>query len=170
MLQASCFKPPTTDHRRRDMATTVLVHHSTKAGTTAKGTWVLNTFKANDGTEYQTFDAALASQALALMGQPVEIEFTPEERGNFVNNTIVGIAASTQTTPILQQTYTAPPTVAEIKPVDRNAGIARAIETFGVAGVDPLENQDALFELADVYATYGALGVKPKTASAVPTV
>ena len=155
------------------MAVTVLTGHESNSGVNAKGTWVLNSFTGQDGQKYKTFDNDIAAQAFSLMGQTVSIEFEekPARDPRYgPDKFITSIAASTQTTPILQQTYTAPPTVAEIKPVDRNAGIARAIETFGVAGVDPLENQDALFELADVYATYGALGVKPKTASAVPTV
>ena len=146
--------------------TTTLVGHETKSGTNAKGTWVMNLFEDQNGAKYQTFEADIASQALSLLiGQRVDITFEEVQRGDFTNKIIQSIQASTQI-PTEQPTSASP----QIEPVDRNAGIARAIETFGVAGVDPLENQDALFELADVYATYGALGVKPKTASAVPTV
>lgn len=145
------------------MATTVLTGHETKSGVNSKGTWMMNLFTAQDGEEYQTFNVAIASQALALMGQTVDIAYEEQIRGNFTNKVITTITASAQSAP-------PPPTVAqtvvltEIKPVDRNAGIARAIETFGVAGEDPLANQEELFELADIYARYGALGEKPSVA------
>jgi hypothetical protein len=147
------------------MKTTVTItQHYPVYGESNGRAWVRNDFKFDDGQKFQTFDADLASQVKSLMHRPVELEYEPQERGQYVNNDIKAV------TPAGDAPATAPLAAAatpEIQPVDRNAGLARAIEFLSVAGENPLKAFDngTLFELADTFAEYGALGAKPSAAT-----
>lgn len=160
---------------------TTLTKHYQETGVRNNKPWTRNDFKDDQGVKFATFDAALASKALSLIDVPSVIlhdDPNPKYPDSF---TFTGIEAQPQLFPTngnadpeAQQAADPgyfPPSL-QIKPVDRNAGLARAIETFATAGVDPLEKQAELFELAEIYAAFGALGQKPKveTVAGAPTV
>jgi hypothetical protein len=156
--------------------TTVFTKHFTDSGENARGGWTRNDFRTEDGSKFSTFDAAVASQALALLEQPVLVTY---ETSNPQYPNSHDLKAVEVFTPTLQnggsaEGFTPPedpkywpsqPPAGQIKPVDRNAGLARAIEMFGIAGKDPFANWEELFELADVFVAYSQ-GEKPSFSTA----
>lgn len=151
--------------------TTTLVEHDSKSGTGKKGRWVLNLFEDEHGDTYQTFDRALASEAADLLDvEGVEIEYTEEENGDFTNFVIQAVTGPDSVTAKPKSRARSNGNGSSRsngngrggrgndadrqKVINRSAGLARAIETFAVAGTDPFEEEIALFELAIRYAEF----------------
>lgn len=153
--------------------TTVLVDHDSKSGNGKKGRWVLNLFEAENGDSFQTFDRAIASEALDLLDQEVEIEYEEEQNGDFTNFVIqsitaVGEGGSKRRTSRKSSSRTngsrsssrsngrssGGSDTNKQTVINRSAALARAIESFAVASLDPVEEQAALFELANEYVAY----------------
>ena len=159
------------------MVTTTLTSHETKSGASGKGPWTLNLFAAADGETYKVFTGpdGIASQAAGLIGQLVDldIEYKPAKDPRYpADKFITRIVPSAQAPQPTTQIRTTPSVNGNAyderqAAINRNAGIARAIEAFGIAGVDPLTNLGELFELAETFAEYGATGTKRVPAAAV---
>lgn len=141
--------------------TTVLIAHDQKHGSNAKGPWTLNLFKAQDGNEYKTFENAIASQANALLGQTVTVEYE-EKAAKDPKYQPDRILESTVATP----GATVAPAVPNAAPVAassiddrqtmimRQSALDRALTAFGIAGVDPLADLDSVLELSDQFIDY----------------
>lgn len=155
------------------MKTTVtLTQHYKNPGSTNGRDWIRHDFKTDDGQKFQTFDGDLASQVVAYLNQPVELEYQPQERGQYVNNEIKSVAPlSNGAAPAAVTTaYTTPPAAYDDlqTQINRSAGLARAIEFTGVSGESILEAFDngSLFELALTFAQFCQTGEYP---GAVPS-
>lgn len=129
-----------------------------------------NSFLTEDGQRFKAWpDNPVSSQLMGYLNVPIELEYDVVESGQYVNNMVKSFTPLGDVAPQTQPASGGNVPEPTVKPVDRNAGLARAIEYFGVTG-DSLEEAFAtgdLFELADVFAEYGALGVKPATSSSV---
>jgi hypothetical protein len=153
--------------------TTILTDHETKSGLGKKGPWTLNLFTDTVGNKYQVFtgDDGIASQVVSLLGQYVKLTYEQQTRGDFTNNVITGVSAETaveapqtpsngtegvRPTPVPPEGY--------VKPVDRNAGVARAIE-IAILRNETDATLDEILDLAEIFARYGALGERPTAAS-----
>lgn len=160
------------------MVTTVTITKHFQANGNSNGrAWTRNDFRTDDGGKFQTYDGDVASQVKALMNQPVEIEYTVKENGQYVNNEIVSVRAlnGAAPTPAPVQANGQPTTPADDRQVmiNRSAGLARAIEFCSVAGISVAEELDSggLFMLSDTFARYFETGefgaASPSSAAAV---
>lgn len=176
--------------------TTVFTKHFTADGENAKGRWVRNDFRTEDGQKFSTFNAGIASKVLTIgLDVPINVEYETPNSQYPNSHDLKGVAPASVADPTYWKgTYEAqqqangegftppddpkfwpsqpPVTTYQIKPVDRNAGLARAIEFCGVTGEDLKEAylDGSLFEMADVFAAYGALNQKPSFTTETPTV
>ena len=55
--------------------------------------YVRSVFKDAEGVEWTTFKGEIASQAEALLGQPVELEVEETQNGQYVNRNLVSVKA-----------------------------------------------------------------------------
>ena len=138
---------------------TTLTGLEQKTGSGKKGPWALSIFSAQNGQKYQTFESNIAAQANALIGRVVEIEFEEVERGEFTNNVLTSVTSATsgETPETASTTFRA----VEASAVDdrqtmimRQSALDRALTAFGIAGVDPLTDLDAVLELSDQFIEY----------------
>lgn len=144
--------------------TTVFTKHFVAQG----NGWVRNDFRTADGQKFSTFDAALANKALALLEVPVDVEYEtknpqyPNSHDFTAIEKVQGSAAESFTPPTPGDDPQYWPS-GQVRPVDRSGAIARGLEAFAIAGVDPLAEQKALFELVDdVYLPYIMEGKRPE--------
>lgn len=145
---------------------TILTGIETFEGTSARGPWTKTVFKAADGSEYQTFEGAVASKASSLLNQPVEVTFTPKQRGQYTNlqlddvAIVVGAANGAPGTPPPAHppvaTAAAPQPSADSRQyqIMRQSALERAIMSFAADGVEILGSLPELYELADQFVVY----------------
>lgn len=118
----------------------------TKSGNSAKGAWTLSIFSAADGREYSTFEGALASKANSLLNQPLELEYSEKQNGQFTNYTLEGVGVTTQ---VVAETKT------EVVPLPakndqfrtkeqimRTDALQATLTLFGIIGLDPISGVD----------------------------
>ena len=176
-------------------AQTVFTGHTAREVNTRFGAKTLNLFTAADGREYQAWQADVANQALALIGQPVTVLFEQKINGNFTNYDLVSVAggngAASPPTPagvgVATPTTAAPLPAPEMPEpglqgkardiaIWRQSGLDRALTAFGIAGANPLEQLDQVIALTEKFIAYfegGPDAVLPKaetTTEAEPTV
>lgn len=156
---------------------------SKKTGSTNKGPWTMFLFSNGNGGKFQTFDYGLGTKAEARIGQPLKIEYHPEERNGFVNNVLDAIhpfeegsaepwkdvdggktpavpasaAAVAAAAAAAQQTTTGYQAVQDRQTIiNRSAALARAIECVqaGVIEWGPDNKPTELFQLANAFVQY----------------
>ncbi len=166
-------------------AQTVFTGHNTKTiNKRAGGTITLNVFTAADGREYQAWQADVANQALALIGQPVTVLFEQKINGNFTNYDLVSVAGVNggmpTPSPVTQSEVTQAQATVLPAPemptpglqgkardiaIWRQSGLDRALTAFGIAGENPLEQLDKVIALTEKFIDYfenGSEAVLPK--------
>ena len=137
-------------------------------GTNKEGKpYVRSVFVDDDGIEWTTFKGQLASQADALVGQTVELEGVETQRGEYVNRNLVSVKAHTNgnaptvATPDVatlsaDSTPNNSPSYEETRQlrIMRQSALDRALTAFGIAGQDPIQSIDEVYDLADEFIDY----------------
>lgn len=139
--------------------TTVLESVQTFSGTNQRGPWVKTVFTAQGGREYSTFKGDVASKANGFLGQPVNVTYSEKQNGQYTNYTLEDVASTNGSAPQQQAPAPAPEEGAQHSPgkemkIHRQSALDRAITCFGIAGIDPLQNLDELYELSDQFIEY----------------
>lgn len=144
---------------------TTITDHDSKQGVSARGPWLLNIFKGQDGREYATLDKDIAGQAFLLLGQPVELEYEERQKNvngvTYTNYGLLGVkpaeagvpAAEVNQGPVSSGSVDDRQTL-----IMRQSALKLAIYAFGAANEDPLLQHDSLLELADTYLQYFVSG------------
>lgn len=135
---------------------TTLQSHESKSGNGPRGPWTLNIFQTSSGLKVQTFDKAIASAALDLLGERVEMTYTEEKRGEFTNYTLTSISpapegAAEDSAPAGTK---AAFDTAKQEVINRSAGLSRAIEAYATSGLEPLSDLEGVQELALRFAAF----------------
>lgn len=149
--------------------TTTLTSVETRNGTSPRGPWTLSIFKTSGGQDFSTLDGGLASLASSLIGKPVEIEY--EERTNakgYKNFSLTGVQAvgAGEVAVVTPDAGTyangSRPEYGADKElrIMRQSALDRALTAFGIAGQDPLESINEVYDLADQFIDYFVNGVK----------
>lgn len=134
---------------------TTLVSHDQKSGTNKKGIWTLNKFTAADDRQYDTFDKEIASKALGLLGQAVEVSYEERQNGDFTNYTLTDVGLHGNGAQAAAPVTVSRPAVDDRQTmIMRQSGLERAILSFAASNIDPVENQAELLELSDQYIDY----------------
>jgi hypothetical protein len=150
--------------------TTIVRAFEPKAGKSAKGDWVRCDFEFEGGLKASTFNGGVASAATALVGQPVEIEYEEKQNGEYTNRTLLKVSAvngngAAPTASIQDHVEvaqnTAGPSHEETRQlrIMRQSGLDRALTAFGIAGQDPIESLDEVYQLSDQFIDYFVNGI-----------
>lgn len=129
-----------------------------KRGTNKRGPWALRVFTAAGGSKFQTFDVDLGDKLVSLVNAPVEITYEVEKNGDFENNVVTAVKAATE-----DQAAAAP---APPEDPRRSKEEMRRTEALGYAiksvqaDITAVNGVSELFELAEVYVSFLANGVR----------
>lgn len=131
--------------------------------------WTRSDFEAANGMKFSTFKGDIASVAAALLNQTAEIEYTEKQNGQYTNRTLLGITPRPEFGGA-QVTHSAPATALHSPPsthtasssispdrelrIMRQSALDRALTAFGIEGLNPIQDSDALFQLADEFIDY----------------
>ncbi len=131
--------------------TTTLTQVKSFSGVSAKGHWTKTVFTDANGTEFATFKGDVASVAQGFLNVPATISYTEEQKGQYTNLTLLAIVAhpeaATPTTTALSQE------AREFR-IMRQSGLDRALTAFGIAGQDPIQSLEELYQLSDQFIDY----------------
>lgn len=152
-----------------------LVSFETKTGMGQRGPWQMWLFKDAGGNAYQTFDAALATKAQALVGQSARLQYEAMQRGQYVNNVIKAIeaaalapAATAPNAPLgapNAQTYIPQAAPDKEKRIHRQTASKVAADVIQVLGLE-VNSLDEFVQLCDSLVSYYETGSAP--GSSVP--
>lgn len=128
------------------------VDSKTGTGKTGKP-WKLSIFTDAEGREFSTFDGSVASQAQALIGKLIEVEFEETQNGQYTRRQIASVteaAEGAKPTPV-------PGGKGDFRSKEqiiRTSALELAVTAFGIVGQDPVTSTDELFSLAYVYSRF----------------
>lgn len=138
--------------------------HYTDVVNTKYGTKTKNTFVTDDGDRYESWNTGIAAKVAATLDTPVNIVFERKQSGQYTNleikdvlgGTVVGTAtpAPTQTTVQVNAPVTTESQDERQTRIMRQSGLKAAIQAFGVAELDPVQNTDALYQLAEEFVDF----------------
>lgn len=143
--------------------------HDTYEGTNSAGKpYVKHKYKLDNDVQLETFAAKFAQQIQE--GQTYTFVYEPQQRGEYVNNKIVNVVggpeqpgATVQVEDVTKGAYVAATTTPPAATVTRSyqdnrgatidwwASLKAALETFKIAGIDPVVEQEDLYILAKAY-------------------
>lgn len=112
--------------------------YESKSGNGQRGPWLMHKFKASDGREYTTFDAATAQKAQAAGTNPVILSYEERQKDQYVNYTLLGVQPAGAASPApVQQTVQAPQAQTDKdQKITRLAAQRTAAQLIGNVSVD----------------------------------
>ncbi len=138
--------------------TTTLTQVKPFSGVSAKGPWTKTVFTDQNGTEFATFKGDVASVAQGFINVPATISYMEEQKGQYTNRTLLAIvAASNGSVPHAEvATPQAAATSQEVRElrIMRQSGLDRALTAFAIAGQDPIQSLEELYQLSDQFIDY----------------
>ncbi len=144
------------------MATAVdtITSYSKKDVTTRYGQKTVTAFHTVAGKEYSTFKGEIASQAVLLMNQPVEIEYETQQKGEYTNNYLLGVKTVGGATPVPQadpgptpEPVTSPYQAHKDEAIARAVALKAAVDTLPSLG-EPTKDPASVIALAEFYLTW----------------
>lgn len=87
---------------------TVLVSHDPQQKNTSRGPSTLHIFKDQQGNEYTTWKTEIANVAFGLLNQPVVVDFTEKQNGQYTNRVLDGVVGANGAAPTAMAPAQAP--------------------------------------------------------------
>ncbi len=140
-------------------ATDTITSYSKKDVQGRNGKFTMTMFQTQSGREYATSKGEIASQAVLLMNQPVEIEHEVVQKGDYTNYYLQGIKTANGAAPVPQADPGPIPANATFPQGDRDAAIAKAValkaatETIKSLG-EPVKDPAQVVALSEFYLTW----------------
>jgi len=148
------------------LTTTLTKAFEPASGNGANGPWTRSDFESAEGLKLSTFKGEIASVARALLNQPVEVEYSEKQNGEYVNRTLLSVKPAEGSTPVPQSApqpaYTPSPKGEFRTPAQiiRTSALESAVQSFYAAQADPVGDQVGLLEVAVTYEKFITEGIE----------
>jgi hypothetical protein len=149
------------------LTTTLTKAFEPASGNGSNGPWTRSDFESAEGLKLSTFKGEVASVARALLNQPVEVEYSEKQNGEYVNRTLLSVkpaegaaGPNPEYNAQAAKAYTPKGEFRTPAQIIRTSALESAVQSFYAAQADPVGDQVGLLEVAVTYEKFITEGIE----------